>query len=273
MKKILSIIFLMFSFLSFAEIKTEKIDIKNGFYNIPAVYTYDTNKKQDSIVIMLHGWASNKDEVLGTYKKLSNNLAKQGIASIRFDFIGTGDSEVDYLHYTLSSTVSDTIKVIEYAKNIGYSKIGLLGWSAGGSIALLSASISNDISSVMTWNGAIDLFENRASEYEKALKDGYYIEEFSWRDPIKVSLQFLKEAKSVNILDKVNEIKVPLLALYGSEDTVVNPKYAQKIVDNSNNKESRVLEIKGSDHIFNLFTNNPLDDKVIEETVKWFKSM
>ena len=43
-------------------------------------------------VLMLHGFASSKDEVGGMYQRLAAQLGEQGIASLRIDFRGWGES-------------------------------------------------------------------------------------------------------------------------------------------------------------------------------------
>ncbi|MEI6388636.1 MAG: peptidoglycan-binding protein, partial [Spirochaetota bacterium] len=48
-------------------------------------------------VVMLHGTGSNRAEAGGGYDMLAPYLAQRGIASIRIDFAGSGDSKADYV--------------------------------------------------------------------------------------------------------------------------------------------------------------------------------
>ena len=62
-----------------------------------------------------------------------------------------------------------------------------------------------------------------------------------------------------------------MLAINGSEDTVVDPVNAQRIVDASRNEKSKVLIIEGADHTFNIFTGDMTAfNQLIEATVDWF---
>lgn len=250
--------------------KFDKINIKNGFYDIPTVYTYDTDVKSKKAVIMLHGTASNKDEVDNTYVKLAEKLAKEGIESYRFDFIGTGDSKVDYIHYTLSSAQSDALKVIDYARK-NHNKIGVVGWSQGGTIALLLKDAKID--TMVTWAGALNMFNaKREKDLVKAKENGFVLETFDWRDPLRLSYQWLYEAKTVNVLEEMKGIKCPILAIAGTKDDVVDPKNAELIVKTSKNKESKVYYIKDANHIFNLFSGNyEKSNELLNVTTKWFK--
>lgn len=271
MKKKLFILTLLATVISNAKVISEKLEIRNGYYNIPAVYTYNDNSKKSPIVIMLHGTASNKDEVNGTYIKMAQSLAENNISSIRFDFNGTGDSKVNYLHYTLTSATSDVDKVITYAKSLSKGKIALLGWSQGGTIALLSGDNKN-ISSIATWAGALNMFnEQRMKEYKESYENGYFENTFSWRSPLKFSHQWYTEVKDLDIISEIKEIKAPIYAVAGLDDTDVNPNEADIIVKNSSNKQSRVEKIKDADHIFYTFDNEKSKiNELIDKTTKWF---
>ncbi|WP_156299454.1 alpha/beta hydrolase [Streptobacillus canis] len=271
MKKLLFGLTLFLTCISNAEVKSEKIEIKNGYYSIPAVYTYNDEVKNAPLVVMLHGTASNKDEVNGTYIKMANSLAENNISSIRFDFNGTGDSKVNYLHYTLTSATNDVEKVINYSRILTSGKIGLLGWSQGGTIALLSGDNKN-IDSIATWAGALNMFtKQRMKEYEASKEMGYFENTFPWRGPLKFSHQWYSEVKDLDILSEIKEIKVPIYAVAGLEDDVVNPNEADLIVKTASNKLSRVEKIEKADHIF--YTFDPIKSKIdelVSKTTNWF---
>ena len=269
MKKILLFILMTLSTVSFAQKVVQKIEIKNGFYEIPAIYTYDDAIKNQPIVVMLHGSASNKDEVMGTYIKLADSLYDKGISSIRFDFIGTGDSKVDYLHYTPTTALSDTNRVIDFAKSKTNSKIGLLGWSEGGTIAILAGD-NKILSSLATWAAATDLLDEVKDLYPEAKKNGFAIHKFDWRDSLKQSLQWFEEVQKLDVLDKVKNIDIPIMALSGTNDTDVDPNIAKAIIKNSKNLKSKFVSINGADHVFNLFSDKPKVDEGINITTNWF---
>lgn len=270
MKKIFLICGMLLSYICLSQKVVQKIEIKNGFYEIPAVYTYDDKVKNQPLVIMLHGSASNKDEVLDTYVKLADSLYEKGISSIRFDFIGTGDSKVDYLHYTPTTALNDTNKVIDYAKGKTKSKIGLLGWSEGGTIAILAGSNKN-LSSLATWAAATNLLDEVKDLYDEAKENGYVIHKFEWRTPLKQSLQWFEEVQKLDVLNQVKNINIPIMALSGTNDIDVDPNIAKEIVKLSKNKKSKFISIKDSDHTFNLFTDNEKVEEGINKTVKWFE--
>lgn len=268
MKRVFIFIMLLSSVIINAKVVSKEVNIKNGYYDIPAIYTYDDEMKNQPLVVMMHGSASNKDEVNNGYVDMANSLIKNGISSIRFDFIGTGDSKVNYLHYTITTATNDANKVIEYARNLTNNKIGLLGWSQGGSVALLVGE-NKEISTIVTWAGALDLFDEKG--YKASEKEGFVEKTFEWRSPLKYSHQWYEEVKNLDFKKELEEVKVPVLAIAGLEDDVVNHKYADKIVSLVSNKESKVLKIKNADHIFYTFDSKKSKIKeLIDKTTKWY---
>lgn len=103
-------------------------------------------------VLMCHGFAGNKSGRYRIYVSLAQELAKAGIASLRIDFRGSGDSEGDFSEMTVDTEVSDVLKSLEFLKthpNVDPKRIGLLGNSFGGAIAVLAASQYNEIKSLV----------------------------------------------------------------------------------------------------------------------------
>ncbi|HQB89172.1 MAG TPA: prolyl oligopeptidase family serine peptidase, partial [Treponemataceae bacterium] len=84
--------------------------------------------------------------------------------------------------------IDDAIKCADFmAEQAGVNpdRIGIMGWSMGGGVALLTAGTDARFKSVLTWAGAYYDGKINEEEYAVALKDGYYEATFDWRDPLK----------------------------------------------------------------------------------------
>ena len=90
-----------------------KIESSTHQYQIPAVLTLP-QQRDCPVVILCHGTGSDKNEAGNGYVYLASRLAAKGIASLRFDFIGTGESSVDYIEYTFTSAQRDISDVLAY---------------------------------------------------------------------------------------------------------------------------------------------------------------
>ena len=133
---------LILSFLlafHWANAKTEPVTIQGAVGTLHGVVTTpDTVKKSQKIptVIIFHGLTSNKDKKL--YTTLADSLAAHGIASVRFDFNGHGESEGDFKKMSLDNELEDARCIMAFTKKLPFvGKIGLIGHSQGGAIAML----------------------------------------------------------------------------------------------------------------------------------------
>ena len=240
------------------------VSIDAGDHQIPATVCMPTAEGTYPAVVMLHGTGSTRDEAGGGYAYAAPVLAeKYGIATIRIDFMGNGDSTADYTSYTFESAVADAVAAAEYMaaqENIDGDHIGVMGWSQGGTDALLAAGQHPEIfKSVVTWAGAPDLGLLLTDEdYAEAQQNGYFTMEFDWRDPLNVSLQWCEDVKNIDVLDVFTAYEGPVLAIHGTEDTTVDPDWSNKIAGTSTNEASGTCFIEGMDHTFNVFTEEDL---------------
>jgi dienelactone hydrolase len=255
----------------------ETISIPHGDHEIPAVLTLPEGAGKFPAVVMLHGYGSNKDEAGNGYKLIAAELAKKGIASLRIDFMGNGDSKADFVDFDPDKGASDADAAAAYLvsrKTINPGKIGIMGWSMGGGIAALSAGRNGIFKSLVTWAGAPDLtgvFDDEG--YEEAKKNGFVTATFDWRPPLNLGLAAYEGARNIRILEELSKSTAPVLAINGSEDTVVPPETAGAIAAASKNKESKAVIIDGADHTFNIFSGDlRAFNELSDVTIGWFLS-
>src|SRR2546430_13089109 len=91
----------------------------------------------DRLAVLCHGFLSNKNSA--TNGALTGMLLPQGIATLRFDFFGHGDSEGPFEKLTVGIAVQQTLAALGLADSHGYRNIGLVGSSFGGLVAILAA--------------------------------------------------------------------------------------------------------------------------------------
>jgi dienelactone hydrolase len=256
----------------------EKVFIPSGGYVIPAIVTLPVGAPRVPAVVMLHGYGSDKDEAGGGYKLFAPQLAQAGIASIRIDFFGSGDSTVDYVDFDLNVGVANANAALAYLQSLQQvdgKRVGVMGWSMGGTIALLSAGQNRAYKAVLTWAGAPDLSGAvyTADGFAVAQKNGYYEATFDWRSSLKLSRKAYEVARDTDVLAVFAQSKAPVLALAGTLDTTVPPENAAKIAQASKNARSRSSLIPGADHTFNIFTGDmACFDALTAETLAWFRA-
>ncbi len=256
------------------------VKIPAGNHYVPGILTLPLVNKDQKVpaVLMLHGWASNKDEVGDMYKNLAHQLASKGIASLRIDFAGSGDSEQEYFENNMDLSIADSQKALTYLlthQRIDYDKVGgVLGFSQGGAIGQAVVAREPQVKAFATWSTARgNGISDNSLEAKEAKENGFVMVDSFRGGPLKQSKQFYVSRENARALDEITmRYNGALLVVAGSEDTVVDPDISHELVNSvkSNDKTLRILE--GADHIFNVLSeDNSLADKTINLTANWFE--
>lgn len=121
--------------------KTENVWIQGSVGKLSAVVqTPDglTEGEKCPVVIIMHGFMGNKDGMLE--KLIADKLAQNGIATVKFDFNGHGESEGEFSGMTVPNEIEDAKLVYEYVKSLPFvGDIALTGHSQGGVVASMTA--------------------------------------------------------------------------------------------------------------------------------------
>lgn len=257
------------------------VSIKNGDHDISGMLCMPDNAKNVPAVLLLHGTGSQKDEVGDQYKNLAYELCKKGIASLRIDFAGTGDSKQDYSKYTITGAVSDANVSIDYLQKvcgIDPNRIGVVGYSQGGTIAIQVASYNSKVKALCTWAGAPSMREHVLDKngdyyeaYKAAEKDGVALMDLGFIK-LNFSKQWFDEAIKTDGLKDIKNYKNPLLCINGSIDTVVKPEMGKKTVEAAGSLDKTYVIIKNADHLYGVLDTpvSPLAAKLRSVTVDWF---
>lgn len=227
-------------------------------------------------VVICPGFAGTKCGKFRMFVTLGKELAKQGIAVFRFDYRGSGDSEGEFRDITLEGKTSDTEKCLEFLAHdpqIDPSRIGLLGRSLGGAIAVLTARRLPDIKSLVLWAPVFksdpwrELWESFKSKGQIDQTKQEILKPLPANIP---NLEFLSQFFKLDIEKELAGLKhIPLLHIHGARDAVVKIEHAKEYekarigLDNT-----RFVQLPQSDHDF----SDPQEQMTaIQETCQWYK--
>ena len=118
-----------------------RVDTQN-VYGMLHVPDNDAPANGHPSVLILHGFTGNRSGDHRLLPLLSRTLAGVGIASLRIDFRGSGESQGDFSEMTVSREIEDTEAAFAYMKQypgLDPERAMLLGFSMGGMVAALSA--------------------------------------------------------------------------------------------------------------------------------------
>lgn len=128
--------------------QTEDVSFTNGDATLAGTLTYPVGwngRKKVPVAIMVSGSGQqNRDEELFSHKPflvIADFLARNGIATLRYDDRGTGSSTGDPDSATTLDNMGDASAGLDYLRSVGkFKKVGVIGHSEGGGIAFMLAS-------------------------------------------------------------------------------------------------------------------------------------
>lgn len=105
-------------------------------------------------VLFLHGFNGTKVEPHRMYVKAAEALAARGVAALRFDFRGAGDSEGETEEMTVPGQVDDARAALDWLlarPEVDAGRTAVLGFSLGGAVAALLAPQAPNLRAVALW--------------------------------------------------------------------------------------------------------------------------
>ena len=136
----------------------KNIEIPGTRGNIPATIQLPAKSARGEelpLVVLCHGFTGNRQGD-GHFAPLAEDLATHGIATVRLDFAGCGDSTEPYANYTLANMAADVDSVIGYMQaTYGTGKTALVGHSMGGRLASLYPQLGQyPVTALALWSPA-----------------------------------------------------------------------------------------------------------------------
>ena len=240
------------------EFKNQNNEILRGILTLP-------DGEIRSGVIFVHGFERNAT-VEKKFRLTANELAKQGIASLRFDASGCGLSEGDFSDTTIAKRSQEMMAAVDFFKNeVGDIKIDLFAHSLGACLVaarleelkpiaskivlvapalnqrdLLRFYFARDLMKIkdpgiaVSWNNYKqyldeELFQKNCDQANAMLKENF------------IGSNYFMEAKSVDFSRSFDGIKEKVLHIHGDADPKVPLESLGSIFPN------RII-VPGGDH-------------------------
>lgn len=231
---------------------SEKITIKGEMGSLSAIVQKPVLAKGEKcpLVILMHGFSGNKDNDL--IRWMADSLQQAGIASLRFDFDGHGESEGEFVKMTVPREIEDARRAYKYAAALPYvSRIALMGHSQGGVVAgMLAGKLgAGKVAAVVLFAPAASLRDDalRGSSLG-ATYDAHNVPPYVDIFGLHLGRDYILTAQTLPIYETTARYTGPVCLLHGLEDRVVNYSYS--------NQYKKVLAhctlhlLEGEDHGF-----------------------
>lgn len=191
--------------------------------------------EQCPMVIFCHGFGGKKEGPL--FELMADTLQAHGIASIRFDFNGHGESEGEFKDMTVPNEIEDAKKVVEYVSNLRYvSTMAIVGHSQGGVVASMTAGQLSEELGEPAFK-AVALMAPAAVLRDDAIRGYTMGKQYDPFDPgeyvelwggLKLGRQYIRSAFTLPIYETAAKYQGPALIIHGNADRVVPYTYGER---------------------------------------------
>ncbi len=254
--------------------------------NIPVTYTHPLGGENVTfpLVVMAHGHGGSRTEN-GSFNRVAEDLARRGIASVRMDFPGCGESTESFANNNLGNMLADIVASRDYAiaqSEIDGDRVGLFGWSMGGRLVLMLSDRNSEFKAIATWApaavpgagsmvGFLGGPEAFAEKKAQAVRDGSVPFTTQWGQDQVLGVKFFTDMEESNPLDQLRQFEGSLFVLYGDLDDVVLPDVVEAAVSTARNAVEVVrYTVKGAGHGLGVFSNKPhYTDQAVGNTVEF----
>ena len=117
--------------------RSKKVQFTNANgYTLAARLELPANSAPHNFAIFAHVFTGNKN--LSAVRHISRSLTVNGIAVLRFDFTGLGDSEGDFSDTNFTSNVEDLLAAAKFLATNYKSPSIIIGHSLGGAASIFA---------------------------------------------------------------------------------------------------------------------------------------
>ena len=238
------------------------------------------------MVLILHGFTGTRDElpIIGTdeftFARTARLFGEAGIATLRIDFRGSGESDGTFDQTTFTSQISDALAaldVIDRMRKVDDDRIGVLGLSQGGLVASAVAAVDDRVDSVVLWSPVA----NPVDTYKGILGADAVLDGLGqptthivlpWGAEIDLQQSFFEDLYTVDPIAEISHYDGPLQVVVGLRDTLVTPQpYYGKTYTSNHTGSNELIELDG-DHVFDVLSGDGpgVIDEAIAHGISWF---
>ncbi|MEM0994739.1 MAG: alpha/beta fold hydrolase [Bacteroidota bacterium] len=206
------------------------------------------NQHPHTFAVFAHCFTCNKN--LSAVRNISRALNQAGIAVLRFDFTGLGESEGEFADTNFTSNVEDLIAACTFLAEQYQAPELIVGHSLGGAAVICAADKVASIKAIATIgapfapNHVSHLIATKAMEIEAAGEAEVVIGGRAF----KVKKQFLEDIIAQSLTEKLRKMRKAILVLHSPQDEIVEIENAAKLYHAAFHPKS-FISLDGADHL------------------------
>ncbi|MFV0574024.1 MAG: alpha/beta fold hydrolase [Vibrio sp.] len=220
-----------------------------------------------AFALFAHCFTCTKDSVSAS--RIARTLAEQGIAVLRFDFTGLGNSEGDFANSNFSANLNDLVYAAEFLRKNYSAPDFLIGHSLGGTAMLAVADKIPKAKAIVTIGSPAEpehVLKQFAGSIDEIVEQGYKEIDLAGR-PFTIQKQFIDDLKEYSLVERIGKLRKPLLIFHSPIDTTVSVEQA-KLIYNAAKHPKSFVSLDTANH---LLTNKQDAEYVAVTIVTWVK--
>lgn len=212
------------------EITNRRGQVLRGVLHTPtdAAAAATRNAQGLPMVVLFHGFCDDRDEINFVHVELSRRLAQAGIASVRFDFAGSGESDGSFFDMTISGEVADGIDILTWARGLDFvdeSRVAIHGLSLGGCVAsMVAGTCPGQVRALSMFCPAPDVVYNMQNHMTLCGIDASDVREKGYIDVegLKLGVGFYEDCLALDPFATAARYTGPVNTVHGSADTTAS---------------------------------------------------
>lgn len=246
--------------------RTEAINFQGRSGQLKGTIEYPAREDPRAVAVFAHCFACGRNSLAAV--RIARLLADRGIATLRFDFAGIGESEGQFGETGLLGNADDIVAATSALTKNGLPCDLLIGHSYGGAAAIAAASQIPTVRNLVTIGAPFEVdhvLETVGADRDRIEQEGSMVLSILGREAV-ITDEFVKQASNEGQRQRVAELDVRLLILHAQDDGIVPYEQGERLFLAAR-REKDFVTLKGADH---LLTTSGAASQVSSLIDDWF---
>jgi uncharacterized protein len=267
------------------EVESVELQIPSRGIEIPATVVTPVGKKHERfpLVVIHHGHGGGRNEN-GGLARVADALAQAGIASIRFDFAGAGDSTEPFTKLSYTTMLADSNAALVWAARnlpIDKDRIGGFGYSEGSAVVAMQAGQPFTPYQAVALLGPLahpaEVFDgffggNFDAYYAEAQANGYAVVTTPFGQVQNTSLEWFQETIAADPAGDIGYFEGRVELIWGENEQVIpySEVEALQMATADSAKRTTTVTIADADHGYGFYSDQPEVDAALHAALVQF---
>lgn len=229
--------------------RSERVSFTNSQgYELSGRIDFPLNSSPKAYVLFAHCFTCSKSLI--SVEHISKAFTQEGMAILRFDFTGLGQSKGEFADTNFSSNLSDLKDAYHFLEDRYMAPQILVGHSLGGAAVLHVAGQLEQVKAVATIGAPSTPthVSHLLSGSREELEEKGEAEVNIGGRPFKMKKQFLDDLEANDSTEVINKLKRAILIMHSPQDEIVGIQSAEEIYTSARHPKSFVT-LDGANHL------------------------